>query len=308
MKKLLPLLLLVLTMLCWAANFHITKVTLAFYSPMAVASWRFFFGVVGLVVILYFQFGKNVFHFNLSAKSWWYVFLTSFFGIFLTIYFFNFGLKTTSAINGSLIIATSPAITAVFSFLFQRKKLNLLQWLAIALSFFGVALILVKGDLSKLAVLQFEVGDVYILFMALVFSLSQVIVSKYLMQVDATQLTTLSSMMALLLFAFFSMPELISVALPKSVSFWASVLFMGFLGTSFAYTAFYYCVVKVGATTSTLYMNLIPFFTVLLAFPFGEKLHGEQIVGGLVIVAGILLFNMAKNQRGPLRLVGFFRK
>ncbi|MGB5273122.1 MAG: DMT family transporter [Flavobacteriaceae bacterium] len=308
MKKLLPLLLLVLTMLCWAANFHITKVTLAFYSPMAVAAWRFFFGVVGLVVILYFQFGKNAFHFNLSAKSWWYVFLTSFFGIFLTIYFFNFGLKTTSAINGSLIIATSPAITAVFSFLFQRKKLNLVQWLAIAISFFGVALILVKGDLGKLAVLQFEVGDVYILFMALVFSLSQVIVSKYLIQVDATQLTTLSSIMALVLFAFFSMPELLTVALPGSVSFWASVLFMGFLGTSFAYTAFYYCVVKVGATTSTLYMNLIPFFTVVLAFPFGEKLHAEQIVGGLIIVVGLLLFNMAKNQKGPLKLKRLFRR
>jgi drug/metabolite transporter (DMT)-like permease len=308
MKKLLPLLLLVLTMLCWAANFHITKVTLAFYSPMAVATWRFFFGVVGLVFILYFQYGMKAFRFNLSAKSWWYVFLTSFFGIFLTIYFFNFGLKTTSAINGSLIIATSPAITAVFSFLLQKKKLNLAQWLAITISFFGVALILVKGDLSKLAALRFEVGDVYILFMALVFSLSQIIVSKYLMQVDATLLTTLSSMMALVLFALFSMPELISVALPKSFSFWASVLFMGFLGTSFAYTAFYYCVVKVGATTSTLYMNLIPFFTVLLAFPFGEKLHGEQIVGGLIIVVGILLFNAAKNHKGSLKFKELFRK
>jgi drug/metabolite transporter (DMT)-like permease len=275
---------------------------------MAVATWRFFFGVLGLVAIMYIQFGKKAFNLNLPVKTWWYVFLTAFFGIFLTIYFFNFGLKTTSAINGSLIIATSPAITAVFSFLFQRKKLNLVQWLAIALSFFGVALILVKGDLSKLAGLQFEIGDVYILFMALVFSLSQIIVSKYLVQVDATQLTTLSSIMALVLFALFSMPELLSVALPGSYSFWISVLFMGFLGTSFAYTAFYYCVVKVGATTSTLYMNLIPFFTVVLAFPFGEKLHGEQIAGGLIIVMGILLFNVAKNQKGSMNFKGFFRK
>ncbi len=308
MKKLLPLFLLVLTMLCWAANFHITKVTLAFYSPMGVATWRFFFGVLGLVGIMYFKFGKKAFEFIFSVKIWWYVFLTSFFGIFLTIYFFNFGLKTTSAINGSLIIATSPAITAVFSYFFQRKKLNMVQWLAIAVSFFGVALILVKGDLGKLADLQFEVGDVYILFMALVFSLSQVIVSKYLVKIDATQLTTLSSIMALVLFAVFSMPELLRVALPGSLSFWASVLFMGFLGTSFAYTAFYYCVMKVGATTSTLYMNLIPFFTVVLAFPFGEKLFGEQIVGGLIIILGILFFNVAKNHQGPWKLKGLLKR
>ena len=297
-KKLFPIFLLVMSMLCWAANFHITKITLDYYSPLGVATWRFFFGVLGLLVIMYLQFGKKLFRFKFSQKEWLYLFLTGFFGIFLTIYFFNFGLQTTSAINGSLIIATSPAITAVFSFLFVRKKVGILQWLAIALSFFGVALILVKGDLMKLAELQFEVGDVYILMMATVFSLSQIIVGKYLAHIDAALMTTVTSTLSLILFAIFSIPELMAVPLPTVPEFWASILFMGLIGTAFAYTAFYFCVVKVGATTSTLYMNLIPFFTVLLAFPFGEKLYGVQLVGGVIIITGLVLFTLAKNDPG----------
>jgi drug/metabolite transporter (DMT)-like permease len=296
MKKLIPLLLLVFTMLSWAANFHITKVALDFYSPMGVATWRFFFGVLGLVAVLYLQFGSRAFKISFSPVTWWYIFLTSFFGIFLTIYFFNFGLQTTSAVNGSLIIATSPAITAVFAFLLQGRKVNLIQWSAILISFIGVVLILVKGDLEKLAALSFEIGDLYILGMATVFSLSQIIVGKYLVKVDATLLTTLSSIMAFIMFLLFSLEEFATVPLPVDYGFWASVLFMGLVGTTFAYTAFYYCVLRVGPTISTLYMNLIPFFTVLLAFPFGEKLLGIQVVGGCVIIAGLFIFNAAKSR------------
>jgi drug/metabolite transporter (DMT)-like permease len=301
MKKLLPILLLVLTMLFWAANFHLVKIALKFYGPMAVASWRFFFGVLGLFAILYFQFGKKLFGFRITRQEGWYLFLTSFFGIFLTIYFFNAGLKTTSAINGALIIATSPAITALFSFLFQKKRLGIMQWMAMALCFFGVALILVKGDLVKLSSLQFEIGDLYILMMAIVFSLSQIIISKYLTRMDAILMTSLGALIALFLFVAFSFSELMTIPFPDNADFWASVVFMGLLGTAFAYSAFYFCVVHVGATTSTLYMNLIPFFTVVLAFPFGEKLLGVQLVGGILIIVGLLVFSIAKKKMPSLK-------
>ncbi len=292
----LPILLLVFTMLFWAANFHLVKIALKFYSPMAVASWRFFFGVLGLFVILGVQFGKKLFVLRVSRFEWRHLFLTSFFGIFLTIYFFNAGLKTTCAINGSLIIATSPAITALFSFLFLKRRLGILPWSAMMLCFLGVALILVKGDLGKLSGLQFEKGDLFILMMAIVFSLSQIIINKYLAQMNAVLMTSLGSLIALLLFAGFSFSEVVSKPFPLDAGFWWSVLFMGLMGTAFAYTAFYYCVVRVGATTSTLYMNLIPFFTVVLAFPFGEKLLGVQIVGGMIIIIGLLIFSTTKKK------------
>ena len=296
MNKTITFLFLILTMLFWAANFHVVKIALAFYSPVSVAALRFFFGVVSLFLLVYLKFGNTLFKLRFSAKEWWYMFLTSFFGIFLTIYFFNLGLKTTSAVNGSLIIATSPAITAVFTFLFQRKKVKLMQWIAIAISFFGVAIILVKGDFTKLAELQFEIGDIYIMGMAIVFSLSQIIVSKYLPHVDAVVMTTITSLMAFVLFAIFSLPEFIATDFPTDISFWSSILFMGVLGTGIAYTAFYFCVVKLGATTSTLFMNLIPFFAVLLAFPFGETLYAVQLIGGGIVIIGLLLFGFTKKK------------
>ncbi|MGB5554291.1 MAG: DMT family transporter [Flavobacteriaceae bacterium] len=297
MKKSLAIALLISTMLFWAVNFHVVKIALEYYSPVGVAACRFLFGVISLAIILYFQFGSLRQRFKFTAKEYWYIFLTSFFGIFLTIYFFNLGLKSTSAVNGSLIIATSPAITAVFTYFLQRNILTLLQKVAIVISFVGVAVILSKGDFKTLVALQFTIGDIYILAMAVVFSLSQVIVSKYLAHVDAIVMTAITSLMAFVLFAIFAVPEFLTTPIPTGWAFWASILFMGFLGTGVAYSAFYYCVVRLGATTSTLYMNLIPLFTVLLAFPFGERIYVIQLVGGLLIVIGLVVFGVTKRKR-----------
>lgn len=297
MKKVLPILLLVFAMFAWGANFHLTKITLLYYSPLGVATWRFLLGVLGLLAILYWRFGRRIFRLKFSAKEWWHLFLTSIFGIFLTIYFFNAGLETTSAVNGSLIIATSPAITAVLSFFMEKKRLKPVQWFAIILSFLGVLLILTKGDLGKLVQLQFDEGDIYILLMALVFSLSQIIVAKHLYHLDSIVMTTIASIFSLFFFVLLSAKEFMAVPLPTDTDFWYSMLFMGFIGTALAYAAFYYSVVKVGATNATLYMNLIPFFAVVLAFPFGEKIYPVQLVGGIIIISGLLLFGISKMGR-----------
>ena len=281
-------------MLFWAANFYAVQIALDYYEPFSVATWRFMFGLVTLVILAYVQFRLKIFKLRFSRREWWYMFLTGFFGIFLTIYFFNSGLQSTSPINGSLIIATSPAITAVLSFLLLNKRISAKQWFSIFLSFLGVVVILVKGDLHLLFKMGFESGDLYILAMALVFSISQLIVSKYLPHIDATILTMISTSFALILFIVFSIPELRNTPTPLEFDFWASIIYMGILGTGVAYTVFYYCVVKVGATTSALFMNLIPFFAVLLAFPFGEQILWSQLVGGSIIITGLYLFNRYK--------------
>ncbi|WP_445710253.1 DMT family transporter [Flavobacterium sp.] len=294
MNKTIPFLLLTLTMLLWAANFYAVKIALEYYAPLGVASWRFLFGVLTLFGFLFIINGKQLSIFKFTKKELWYIFLTAFFGIFLTIYFFNVGLKTTSAINGSLIISTAPAITGVFSFFILKDKLTFIQWLAIAISFIGVIIILVKGDVTKLFELKFEIGDIYILLMSIVFSYSQIIVSKYLAHLDAIKMTSIASFFALVLFLIFSIPELTTVTIPTAPSFWWSILFMGVLGTGFTYATFYYCVVKLGTTTSALSMNLIPFFAVLLAFPFGEKVYNVQFLGGIIIISGLVLFSFLK--------------
>ena len=297
MNKKIITLLVITTMLFWAVNFHMAKIALEYYSPMAVAAIRFFFGVLVLFPIMWVQYKSPKLPAKFSKKDWWNIFLTGFFGFFLTIYFFNKGLTTTSAINSSLIIATSTIITAMLAFFLMGKKLVKLQWLAILISFFGVAIILVKGDLAQLLNLKIAEGDFYILMMAIVFSISQIIIEKNLSHVDSIVTTSFASLIALVLFVISSLPELVSTEVPTDFEFWGSILFMGILGTGVAYAFFYKGVVVLGATKSSLYMNLIPLFTVLTAFPFGEIVTPIQLVGGGVIIFGLLIFGWSRRKK-----------
>ncbi|MFK7948762.1 MAG: EamA family transporter, partial [Saprospiraceae bacterium] len=81
-----------------------------------------------------------------------------------------------------------------------------------------------------------------------------------------------------------------------SFDFWTSILFMGILGTGLGYAVFYLSIVELGATKTTLFMNLIPFFVVLIAIPFGEQLLFSQLIGGLIIILGLLIFNWQKRK------------
>lgn len=295
MNRSITLLLLILTMLFWAVNFHVTKIALAHYSPMAVAFWRFLFGVMVLLGVLGVKYGKGLSNIRISLKSFWLIALVSFFGIFLTIYFFNKGLQTASAVSGSLILATSPIMTAILAYFFLNRKFSRVQLGAMGISIAGVVILLAKGDFTKFMEMELETGDLYILGMALVFSLSQIIVDKYLSAVNSILMTTISTVIGLLMFAAVATPELMATKLPTEWPFWASVGFMGILGTGVGYVAFYHAVVKLGATTTALYGNLIPFFTVILAFPFGEEVYTSQLIGGLVIIAGLVLFGQSKK-------------
>ena len=295
MNRPITLLLLILTMLFWAVNFHVTKIALAYYSPMAVAFWRFLFGAVILIGVMTVQYGKRLLKVRLTLRTLGLICLVSFFGIFLTIYFFNQGLQTASAVSGSLILATSPIMTAILAYFLLNRRFTQIQLVAMGISIVGVVILLVKGNFTKLLEMELETGDLYILGMALVFSLSQIIVDKYLSSVNAILMTTISVIMGLLMFVAVSTPELLETNLPTDWPFWASVSFMGILGTGVGYVAFYYAVVKLGATTTALYGNLIPLFTVLLAFPFGEEVFTAQLIGGFVIIVGLLLFGQSKK-------------
>ena len=76
---------------------------------------------------------------------------------------FNFSIRKTSATNVGLISTLNAISIALFSVLFLKEKVNTLQILSMILSFFGVILVLLKGDFSLLFSLHFNSGDIWMI-------------------------------------------------------------------------------------------------------------------------------------------------
>ena len=69
-------------------------------------------------------------------------------------------------------------------------------------------------------------------------------------------------------------------------------LYLGFLGTAIGFTWYYQGVQQLGPARAAIFTNLVPVFGVL----FGMLLLGEPVllsmaIGGLVVIAGVMLTN-----------------
>jgi drug/metabolite transporter (DMT)-like permease len=72
-------------------------------------------------------------------------------------------LKYTTAINSSIIAATTPMVTTLLAFVFLRTGLGRKQIFGVLLSFAGVVLTITGADFDVLKQFEFNVGDLWML-------------------------------------------------------------------------------------------------------------------------------------------------
>ena len=73
---------------------------------------------------------------------------------------------------------------------------------------------------------------------------------------------------------------------------WASLAFLGILGTAVAFVWFYEGIQALGMSRAVVFNNLVPLFGVLLAWLIlNEPIHPSLLLGGALAVAGVFLVN-----------------
>lgn len=203
----------------------------------------------------------------------------------------NVGELRVSAGAASLIIATAPAITAIFAYLLDGERLPGIGWLGSGISFVGVALI-VLGDGSGLGVNPFAL---LVLLSAIVTSLFFVLQRRLFVRyrpVEVTAFATWAGTVPLLLF----LPGLAAdVADAPS----AALLATGYIGvfpSAVAYTLLAFALSLAPVTQVTAFLYSVPVFSLFFSFLFlGEVPTPLTLVGGAVAIAGIVVVNVAKE-------------
>jgi len=87
--------------------------------------------------------------------------------------------------------------------------------------------------------------------------------------------------------------------LPASFGGWLGIVWLGALGTGFAYLLFFSILERWGATRTTLVTYVIPVAAITLGFVFlGERLRPVELLGALLVIGGVVLVNGAVGRRG----------
>lgn len=279
--------LLILVSLVWAGSFIVVEIATTDISPVMLGFLRFVVATPVMVCILFLR-GKDC---VLPKKECPSLFVLGLTGVTL-LYVFQFvGIAFTTASTGAVLINTNVIFIAVFSAFifkerFQKKKIT-----GIALSFFGVVVIVFSNGLSSTLVVgnTFFIGSILILFSALCWGIYSIVGKRLIQTYDIFSVTTYALVFGTVSYIPFVYSDIFNVFNQISLYGWVSIAYLAFGCTIFAYVGWFYALQKTVASKAAVYLNLIPLFTIVMSFFIGESFTLYFFAGAMLIIYGVYL-------------------
>lgn len=209
---------------------------------------------------------------------------------------FLLGIAKTTSGNTALIIATVPMWTALLARFVMGETLRVISWCGLIVAMVGTVIVaLQKGDVTSAS--EHLLGNLIILTAALVWAIGTVYSRPLLKKISSLQLAATASMIALPIHILIGAKQF-PANLPalKSLNLWLIILYSGVLSSGLAQPMWHFGVRRAGAAHASIIQNLIPLVAIVAAWVSrGESATSAQIVGGLLIVAGLVTMRMGRN-------------
>ncbi|MGH7847696.1 MAG: DMT family transporter [Candidatus Binatia bacterium] len=271
----------------WSTNFIIGKALVDAVPPWTLNAGRFVVSALILLPLLVYYGGwRSVRRAHLST-----LFLMSFTGVTAFNSVLYLGLSHTSAINATLVNSTTPATTACLAWLLIGEKMRERRVAGILISFSGVVWIVAGGQWETLLHLRFDSGDVIVLFATTLWGFYSVMAKKMMLTLSPFVLTAVTTVIG----AFFLLPvsffELSTQpANLMRVETMLAFVYLGVLPSFAAFLLWNRSILIFGPGRAALVYNTLPLHAIILSMVLlGERLMLYQVVGGLGIVAGVIL-------------------
>ena len=271
-----------ITILIWSLTFVVSRLALQYFSPLSLAFLRFFIASCTLLVVIV------VTKMQLPKKEDLPLFFVAgAIGFFFYMIAFNMGQNELTASTGSVVIATVPVMTAVLARFIYKEKLNKLKWFAIAIEFFGVAVLTLMNG-----VLSINKGLYWMFPAAIALSMYNIFQRKLIKKYSALQATTFSIFFGTILLGIFA-PTAIRETISAPPIQWFYIMLLGVFSSAIAYVSWTKAFSKAKQTSQVSnYMFVTPFLTSVFGFLIvGEVPEKATIIGGGIILAGVFLFN-----------------
>jgi drug/metabolite transporter (DMT)-like permease len=279
-------LILLLTSFLWGGNFVFSKFLVDHASPMTLTILRWIIAIVLLFPLVW----KKEKSLRLPKDSILPLFLMGLMGVVLFNIFQFLALAQTTATNVGLISTLNPISIAIASSLFLHEKLKLTQIFAMMLSFFGVLVVLSKGDMNQLISFHFNLGDIWMIVAVLIWGIYSVCGKWAMQKVSPLMATFYSGVFGVVTVLPFNITH-IHVS-NVNASFISAILYTGVISTVVCMLLWNIGVQKIGATNSGIFLNFNPIFTAILAFLIlQEKLTWSEFAGSLIVIIGCFLFS-----------------
>ena len=285
--------LMVIATLFFSGAFIAGKFSVAEFPVYSLTFFRFLIAAVVLFFILKIK-GIDL---TLDRKDIPRILLLSLLGMVGYHVFFFTALKHTSSVNTSLIAAMNPIMTTIMASIFLKEKVPKKSIGGILISFTGVALIVTNGSLEVIRSMSFNIGDIYMLMAILSFSIYFIVLKGIVGRVDPMKLTFYVFFFCAVMLVPMVTYENPMEYLPNTTSKgWGSLIYMSIFASVIAYLIQQISVKRIGPAKTSLYVNLVPLFSMIMAyFILGEQITLPKVFAGAMIISGVLITLKSKS-------------
>jgi drug/metabolite transporter (DMT)-like permease len=202
------------------------------------------------------------------------------------------GLKYTTAVNTGWIIGTAPVFMALLGYLFFKEKLRIINILGIAVAFFGLFLLVSKGDFSNIELISNK-GDMMVLASAFTWSVYSLVNKKITFTYPPLMtILYLFITMAVILIPFNLSHETLSSVIHLSAKGWSAVLFLGLICSGASYVFWAQALKDMDSASVGAFLYFEPFVTIFTAWLIlNEQITIAIVLSGLIITSGVILVN-----------------
>lgn len=240
---------------------------------------------------------------RLSKKDYFLITVIALVGMFGFSIFMLYGMKMVSGVVGSIVMSTTPAITALASFIFLRERLGWRKSLAIALAVAGVLTIHLSGSNSSSDSSSPVLGSLLI-FGAVCSEAAYTLLGKKVSDdADPVLIAGLSSLLALLLFAPFVIYQWRGFDAGKpSATDWVALLWWGAGTLALGTVLWYRGVSQVEGSIAAGFMGVMPVSALVLSYLLlGEPFEWVHVAGFAFVMGGVILIAWAHSRMGMKR-------
>lgn len=284
----------------WGAAYPFTKHLVTEISPVTIVAVRALVGTLLLILLT----GSRLRASDFEPGKLWKIFVMSILGVSAQQFIQAYALTQTSANHAGWLIAATPImVAAVMAFLGER--IGLPKVIAFALGFIGTLVVIFSRTSAAAAASPHAVrADLIFTMSCIAWAGYVVLTKKWFTDWRQTRLTTATMLVALVTvlpvwFLSGKTGELAQLT-PKG---WLCLTYLCVLSSALAYWFWNNAVERLGPTTSSYFIYVEPFATLLAAYALlGEPVAVTAFAGGILIMLGVYAVNMGKNSV-PYRLL-----
>jgi drug/metabolite transporter (DMT)-like permease len=277
----------------WAGNWIVARAVRDDISPGVITTGRLVLVMMALAPIAWSGLAAKLRHF--TARDWAVLAALGICGGGLHNAMQFLGLQSTTATNGTLFFSLSPVTIMVLAGLLLTERVRAMQWIGFLVSFAGVLMIALRGDLQALRTLSFNPGDIYCFVSMILWSVYTICLRLQRRELEPVQLLFMICAVGLVtLLPWLAWDLAYDPRARFNLAGTGALLYSAFASVILAYAGWNYAVSRLGAARTGAFSHLLPAFGVIFAAIFLSEYPAWYHFAGMVLIFGGIALSALK--------------